>query len=170
MRIVLPLCAALVLGGCATNVANTARSAAEPTTPTSSPAPTTAFGDEVIARTNAERLKRGLPELARNASLVRAAQIQATQMASMRKMAHDLPGAEYPSMSSRLAAVGYKMAASGENVAEGHPTPTAVVAGWLTSQAHRDNMLSTRFTEMGAAVATATNGRTYWVQVFGRPR
>jgi uncharacterized protein YkwD len=169
MRIVLPLCAAVLLAACTTNAANPPRSST-PTPTASSPASSTAAGDEVIARTNAERLKRGLPELARNASLVRAAQIQATQMASLRKMAHDLPGAEYPSMSSRLAAVGYKMAASGENVADGHPTPTAVVAGWMTSQAHRDNMLSTRFTEMGAAVAMADNGRPYWVQVFGRPR
>ncbi len=141
--------------------------------PQAAPAPVSAesaAGAEIVERTNAERARRGLGALARNASLMRAAQIQAGQMAAQRKMAHDLPGAEYPSLSSRLGAVGYKMRASGENVAEGHPTATAVVAGWMTSPPHRENIISTRFTEMGAAVATGSNGRRYYVQVFARPR
>ena len=56
------------------------------------------------------------------------------------------------------------------NVAEGYPSPKAVVAGWMTSPGHRENIVSTTFTEMGAAVATARNGRTFYAQVFGRPR
>jgi uncharacterized protein YkwD len=129
-----------------------------------------AAGDEIVVRTNVERQKLGLPALARSAALMSAAQLQANQMAALNKMAHDLPGASYPSPDDRLDAVGYRMSASGENVAEGYPSPTAVVAGWMTSPGHRENIVSTRFTEMGAGVATAKNGRKFYAQVFGHPR
>ena len=127
-------------------------------------------GEEIVVRTNAERKRLGLTTLARNAALMNAAQLQANQMAARNRMAHELPGAAYPSLGSRLDAVGYRMRASGENVAEGYPSAAAVVAGWMTSPGHRDNIVSTRFTEMGAGVATAKNGRTFYTQVFASPR
>ena len=127
-------------------------------------------GEEIVVRTNGERKRMGLPELARNAALMNAAQLQANQMAVLNRMAHDLPGATYPSLGSRLDAVGYRMRASGENVAEGYPSAAAVVAGWMTSPGHRDNITSTRFTQMGAGVAAARNGRKFYAQVFASPR
>ena len=168
MRSIQLLGLSLFATACATNAAKVPPRSV-PTTPVAATSSSTA-GEEIVARTNVERLKRGLPELPPNASLMRAALIHATQMAAQRKMAHDLPGTQYPTMATRLAAVGYRMMASGENVAEGYPTPSAVVAGWMTSAAHRDNITSTRFTEMGAAVATGSNGRLYYAQVFARPR
>lgn len=123
-----------------------------------------------MTRTNAQRVALGLPPLAREAALMRAAQLQAVQMAALNTMAHDLPHAAYPSLDSRLAAVGYRMRASGENVAEGYPSATAVLAGWMTSPAHRANIVSTHFTQMGAGVATASNGHRFHAQVFGSPR
>ncbi|MEO8621216.1 MAG: CAP domain-containing protein [bacterium] len=59
---------------------------------------------------------------------------------------------------------------AGENVAEGHPSAAAVVAGWMASPEHRANIVSTHFTEMGAGAATAKNGRRFYAQVFGAPR
>jgi len=85
-------------------------------------------------------------------------------------MAHELPGAEYPTLPSRLDAVSYQSAASGENVAEGYPSAAAVVAGWMTSPGHRANIVSARYTDLGAGLARASNGRVYYVQVFGTPR
>lgn len=79
-------------------------------------------------------------------------------------------GPRYPSLDSRLEAVGYRMQASGENVAEGYPSAAAVLAGWMTSPGHRANIVSTAFTQMGAGVATASNGRRFHAQVFGTPR
>ena len=129
-----------------------------------------AQGDEIVTRTNAERKALGLPQLARNTALMNAAQLQADQMAALTRMAHELPGAAYPNLDSRLDAVGYRMRASGENVAEGYPTAAAVVAGWMTSPGHRANIVSTHYTEMGGGVATGKNGRRYYAQVFGAPR
>ena len=101
---------------------------------------------------------------------MQAAKLQADQMAAAGKMAHDLPGSSYPTISSRLAAVGYQMSTSGENVAVGYSSAATVVAGWMTSQGHRENILSSRFTEIGAGVATGSNGRQYYAQVFATPR
>lgn len=126
--------------------------------------------ETVVVRTNAERRRLGLPELARSNQLMRAAQLQADQMAATLTMAHDLPHARYPSMDDRIAVVGYSYRAAGENVAEGYPSASAVVAGWMTSPGHRANIVSPHFTEMGAGVATGKNGRRFWAQVFGAPR
>ena len=126
--------------------------------------------DEVVTRTNTERRGQGLPALTKSMNLMRAAQIQADQMASANRLDHELPGAAYPTLSSRLAAVSYTMAAAGENIGEGYMSPADATAGWMGSSGHRANILSTKYSEMGASVATAKNGTRYWVQVFGRPR
>ena len=45
--------------------------------------------------------------------------------------------------------------------------------GWLHSPAHRANLLSSVFTEVGAGVAYGKNDNGWqvlWVQCFGRPR
>lgn len=123
-----------------------------------------------MVRTGDERRKLGLAALARNEALMRAAQMHANQMAAARTMAHEIPGAQWPTLASRLSAVGYRMRASGENIAEGQPSPTAVVAGWMTSPGHRANIVSQNYTEMGAGMATSSTGRRFWVQVFGTPR
>ena len=143
-----------------------------PAPPSSQPAggAVNAVAEEIVVRTNDERRALRIPALTRSQSLMRAAQLQANQMAAFTKMAHELPGAAYPSLGSRLAAVAYQMSAAGENIAEGQPSALSVVTGWMTSPGHRANMLDTRFTEMGAGVATASNGRRFYAQVFARPR
>jgi uncharacterized protein YkwD len=134
------------------------------------PLSSTAAADEIVTRTNTERRNKGLPALTKSVNLMRAAQIQADQMASAQTLEHELPGAAYPTLTARLAAVSYTMAAAGENIGEGYTSPADATAGWMGSSGHRANILSSKYTEMGAAVATAKNGTRYWVQVFGRPR
>jgi uncharacterized protein YkwD len=124
----------------------------------------------VLARTNSQRRSNGLPALTKNAKLMRAAQIQADQMARARRLDHELPGAPYPTMSSRLSAVSYDLAAAGENIGEGYRSPADAVAGWMGSSGHRANILSPNYTEIGTGVATASDGTQYWAQLFGRPR
>lgn len=163
-----PFVAAMLVVACATAPRPaTDRSPAPPSTGVTAPDPAS---DDIVVRTNTERKALGLPALARNLALMNAAQLQANQMAAFNRMAHDLPGAAYPSLDARLDAVGYRMRASGENVAEGYPSGAAVVAGWMTSPGHRANIVSTHFTEIGAGMATAKSGRRYYAQVFGAPR
>ena len=124
----------------------------------------------MITRTNAERRKARLAPLTRSANLMRAAEVQASQMAKANLMEHDIPGAAYPSLGSRLAFVQYPIRAAGENIGEGYLTPSAAVAGWMASPGHRANILSTNYTEIGTAMAPGPKGTVFWVQVFGRPK
>ena len=140
-------------------------SGVEAATPSSSSA-----ASELASLTNAERRQAGLPAFAVNQALMRAAQIQADQMAALGQMAHVLPGARYPDPQDRLAAVGYAWQASAENVAYGQGSPTAVLSAWMGSSGHRANILNPGLTEIGTAVANGSDGRPYWVQVFGKPR
>jgi len=126
--------------------------------------------DSIFALTNRERVRADLTPLRRSPELMRAAQIQAEQMASAQKLAHDVPGSRYPTLGSRLKLVGYAAAASGENVAEGYTSGAALLAGWMTSAPHRANILSPRYTETGVGTARSKSGRTYHAQVFGRRR
>ena len=137
----------------------------EAATPASSGA-----ASDLASLTNAERRQAGLSPLALSQSLMRAAQLQADQMASMGQMAHSLPGARYPEPQDRLAAVGYRWQAYAENVACGQGSPASAMSAWMGSSGHRANILNPGLTEIGAAVATGSDGRPYWVQVFGNPR
>lgn len=151
----------LAFAGCASPVSPTGAEAAS----TSSPEAV-----QLIALTNVERSHAGLTALAASATLMRAAQIQAEQMASLGQMAHSLPGARYPEPPDRLAAVGYQWSAYAENVAYGQSTPAAVLGAWMGSSGHRANILNAGLIELGTGFATDAAGRPYWVQVFGHPR
>ena len=127
------------------------------------------MADEMIVRTNAARRAAGLTGLAKSVNLMSAAQIHADQMVKAGRMEHDLPGQPYPTLKARLAAVQYDVRAAGENIAEGQRSAADVMAAWLDSLHHRTNVLSRDYTEVGAGIAIARNGRLYFVQVFGRP-
>jgi len=62
----------------------------------------------------------------------------------------------------RITAAGYTWKAYGENIAKGYSTEQAVVNGWLSSEGHCKNIMSSNFKEMGV-------GRegNYWTQDFG---
>ena len=62
--------------------------------------------------------------------------------------------------------------AVGENVAGGQKSLEQAIQGWLDSPAHRNTLLSTRFTEFGLAVAAVGPGRKsrygpYWAFIAG---
>jgi uncharacterized protein YkwD len=124
----------------------------------------------MAALTNAERRQAGLAPLAISPLLMRAAQLHADQMASTGQMAHVLPGAPYPEPQHRLAAVGYRWQAYAENVAYGQGSPASALTSWMGSAGHRANILNPGLTELGTAIARASDGRPYYVQVFGNPR
>ena len=124
---------------------------------------------QIVELTNLERAKAGLPPLEADERLMTAAQLHADQMAQLSLFDHVLPNAPYPSPTDRLAAAGYQWQAWAENIAFGMPTPSAAVEGWMESSGHRENLLNTQLTELGAAFATGAEGRTYFAQVFGLP-
>jgi uncharacterized protein YkwD len=124
----------------------------------------------MAALTNAERRHAGLSRFTLSPLLMRAAQLHADQMASSGQMAHVLPSARYPEPQDRLAAVGYRWQAYAENVACGQGSPALALTSWMGSAGHRANILNPGLTELGTAIARGSDGRPYYVQVFGNPR
>jgi uncharacterized protein YkwD len=103
-----------------------------------------------------------------NPQLTQAAQIQADQIMRQGQLEHVVPNATFPNPEDRLAAVGYRWQAFGENLAS-EPNPAETVSAWMNSPGHRANMLSPTYTEIGAGYARDAQNRPYYVEVFGRP-
>jgi uncharacterized protein YkwD len=88
--------------------------------------------------------------------------------------AHDLfdhTGSDGSSPGNRMTRAGYQWRMAGENIASGVTTADAVVAGWLESPHHCENIMRPRFTQMGIAYfydPKSADG-IYWTQEFGTP-
>jgi len=128
-----------------------------------------AVTNSIADLTNVERSRAGIAPLRVEGRLMKAAQMQAEQMASLGRMDHVLSDGPYPAPKDRLAAAGYKWRAFAENIAYGQRGPEAVTESWMGSAGHRANMLNGSYTEIGTGYAIDARGRTYFVQVFGKP-
>jgi uncharacterized protein YkwD len=72
-------------------------------------------------------------------------------------------------MIDRINATGYLWSTVGENIAAGQGSARQVVAGWLASPGHCENIMSREFADMGAAYAINPHSamEIYWTQTFG---
>jgi uncharacterized protein YkwD len=121
----------------------------------------------ILDETNAVREKNKLLALKPNHVLFRAARDHSANMAKQGKMEHNLDG---KSPADRLTALGYRYQYMGENIAAGEGwMPAGVVAGWMDSQGHRENILKREFREIGIGIARGKDGTLYYTQVFGTP-
>jgi uncharacterized protein YkwD len=114
---------------------------------------------------NSERAKAGCAPLTVNAQLTKAAQDHSKDMADHQNMSHT--GSDGSSPGDRITGAGYTWSTYGENVAYGYATPESVMAGWMSSPGHKDNILNCAFKEIGVGVAQPGN---YWTQDFGAAR
>jgi len=69
----------------------------------------------------------------------------------------------------RVRAAGYIPINWGENIAAGYSTAAEAVAGWMSSEGHRDNLLNPGFTEIGLGIVADERGNLFYTQVFGTP-
>jgi hypothetical protein len=126
----------------------------------------------LLARLNALRVQNGLLPLAVSPLLTAAAQRHAADMARTGNVTHT--GSDGSSIESRIRDTGYgfwrTFGIVGENIYGGQ---TAVLDDawnfWTTSAAHRSNLLSTRYREMGAAVVTTDLGSYYTIDFGAQP-
>jgi uncharacterized protein YkwD len=121
----------------------------------------------VVELVNRERKKTGLPPLRVDQRLVSAARAHAQDMARSGITGHvGSDGSEPP---QRVHRSGYQFSRVGENVAAGVPTAADVMAGWMASEHHRDNILGGAYDDIGVAFVDVPGSEygTYWVQVFG---
>ena len=143
--------------------------------PAPEPAPTLdPLSQRVLDLTNAARARghtcgaqayAPTTPLRANARLQAAAQAHAADMATRNYFNHVAPDGRAPA--ARISASGYEWRAIAENIAAGQATPEEVVAGWLASEGHCRNLMSSAYTELGIGLATSRAAKRYWVQDFG---
>ncbi len=125
----------------------------------------------VVFYTNEARIKYDLPPLKESGLLQQAAQKKLDDMIAKQYFDHVSP--QGITAGELISSVGYKFIAIGENLAlGGYADEADLVAAWLDSPGHRENILSENYTEIGVAVIFAEfEGEMTWlaVQEFGRP-
>ena len=107
----------------------------------------TAVEASVIAHTNAQRVRNGLPALQVDMKLVTTARKHAVWMTNHHSMVHGNYGVA-------------------ENIAAGQPTAGSVVNTWMNSSGHRANILNRGHRRIGVAAYRQPNGQIYWCQQF----
>lgn len=139
--------------------------------PTTAPPPPPSAGaleTEILQLVNAERTARGLQPLSLDQRLSAAATAHSAHQAEIGTIFHVAPDGTTPG--ERITAAGYVFSAWAENVAAGHTSPEAVVAGWMASPGHCRNLLNPAYVHLGVGfVETTTSFRTWWTQKFARP-
>ena len=105
--------------------------------------------EEIVTRTNAERVAAGLPALTVSECATQQAVARTALLAAENRFEHDPLEPILEACAAR---------AVGENLALGYPTALAVVAGWMGSAGHRANILSTRYTQIGVGCTEGPRG------------
>ena len=114
-----------------------------------------------------ERSFAPAPPLAWSDQLAQAALVHSRDMAQRNYFDHVDPAGT--SVAERAAKSGYRWRVVGENIAAGQGSAKQVVAGWLASPGHCENIMSREFADMGAAYAINAHSamEIYWTQAFG---
>lgn len=124
--------------------------------------PALAPSSDVADLLNVRRAENGLPPLSPSAKLSVAAQVHVQDMAKNGFFSHT--GSDNSSVGDRVRAQGYNFCFVAENIAQGQKTAAETMQSWMDSPGHRQNNLSPKATEYGAARGAGD----YWVLVFGR--
>lgn len=123
---------------------------------------------EVIRLSNQKRAEVGLPALTENTLLSQAARAKGDDMITKDYWAHVAPDGTEPW--GFFTNAGYQYRYAGENLARDFSNPQAAVDAWMASPSHKDNLLSSKYKEVGIAVVEGDlNGvdTTIVVQLFG---
>lgn len=126
--------------------------------------------EQIIALTNKEREKLGLPILKENEKLDQAATLKAQNMFEENYWAHYSPSGKDPW--GFMGRAGYKFTFAGENLARNFYNSEDVVNAWMASPTHKDNLLHSKYQEIGIAVLEGNllgQPTVLVVQAFGRP-
>ena len=123
----------------------------------------------IVDLTNYVRAENHAPPLSVNPALMQAAQLHSQDMAALNQMSHDLPGVPLASLTQRAAYVHYSYRMLGENIAYNQADPSSVVASWMNSPPHRENMLNPSFTDIGVGLAWNRRGEPYYTMMLGKP-
>ncbi|MEJ0021967.1 MAG: CAP domain-containing protein [Candidatus Doudnabacteria bacterium] len=119
---------------------------------------------QILNLVNRDREKHGLSSLSLNPTLNLAALAKADDMINKNYFAHVSPAGTKPW--DWFLSLGYNYSYAGENLAEGYTDPYELENSWMSSPAHRANILSPFYSEAGLAVVERNNTNII-VQFFG---
>lgn len=126
--------------------------------------------EDLLTYTNIRREREGLPDLTYNEKLSKAAFEKAKNMFQENYWAHVSPSGIEPWYFIQQA--NYEYLYAGENLAVDFSDSDEVVEAWYNSPSHKENLMSSNFTDIGFAVVNGElKGRktTIVVQMFGSP-
>ena len=134
------------------------------------------FEAEIVTRTNQVRAEGGCCDtklcfepsgaLVPADELTRAARLHARDMSMRQYFSHDSPDGETPF--DRMRQQGFDGCAMGENLAQGQTSAADVVASWLASPEHCENLLDRDFRRVGVGYADSAGMLgPFWVQTLG---
>ncbi len=127
-----------------------------------------ALRNRLIGLINQERTGRGLAPVEFNAQLNLMAATYCCEMIDGHFFSHTNPyTGEEPGQ--RALNAGYIYLAVGENLAGGQTSPEQVMAEWMASALHRQNILAAQWREAGIGIRTGGQHGVYWVLEFGNP-
>lgn len=115
--------------------------------------------DLLIDLHNDARINRWLwksKPLSKNSFLMKYAQKWANKMAVQDKLYH--------SSMKDIMNLGFSSVA--ENIAYGQKSPEEVMKTWMKSMGHRNNILNSKFTDIGCGMSLSQDGRLYWCVCF----
>ena len=119
------------------------------------------FEARVLELVNEERKRTGASPLTMDTQLSNIARVKSLDMQQNGYFSHTSPS--YGSVADLLKLFGISFEAAGENLAHGYSTPETVVEGWLNSESHRSNILSSNYRKIG--VGYIEEGH-HWTQIF----
>ena len=117
--------------------------------------------NEVYEITNNYRSLVGVSSLTLDSSLVEAANIRAKKLSD--SFSHTRPNGS--SCFTVLSELGISYGTAGENIAAGYSSSQSVMEGWRSSSGHYQNIISSKFKNIGIGV-NIINNQYYWVQIF----
>ncbi|MDD2822924.1 MAG: CAP domain-containing protein [Candidatus Daviesbacteria bacterium] len=126
--------------------------------------------EKIIEDTNRERQKNGLAPVTYNSALSEAAKMKAQNMFAENYWAHFAPSGKDPWGFMRDA--GYRFSYAGENLARNFSNSEDVVSAWMASPTHRENLLNSKYQDIGIAIEDGIlqgQKTTLVVQMFGHP-
>ncbi len=116
----------------------------------------------VLKKVNKERMQEGLAPLSICPPLQKAAGDRAKEI--IKSFSHNRPDGS--SCFTVLDDYGIDYRYVGENIAAGYQTASEVMAGWMNSSGHRENVLGKYYTHVGVGYVSGGSYGKNWTQVF----
>ena len=117
---------------------------------------------DILSFVNYERKLNNLTPLTTNEKIQKAAETRAKEIAT--HYAHERPDKTSPFTVLNENSITYAIA--GENIAAYQKNPVEVHNAWMKSEAHKENILNGRFSELGIGVYIDNAGEVYWAETF----